>query len=484
MAYDLVDSLLSAGGEVTAWVRVSRLLEMYCRKLERSLLSWKETKRELEKECGQLMRASEVELAQLRRWGLVRLLPDWEAAWQCRQRRGRIMCQMADAAIEATSQRLVSAKQRARHGDTSVLTDGFCSVTPAAVAAAGYSVGRFKAELRSLDEEDRRRTAALLGLRPRLARKQNRGELLVEARDMDDFEEIVNDEREREGRLLARWLERSRDSACKPGEIRAFANYMAAAVAALLPVRAEEQAIDRVKGATLSVVLRRAHGMLVTAERRSWLATTDADWCAARGRLADKLATQSPHETAQWLACNPRLVVDSAATSSLLDGLDEDDPTLIAERLTGALNRLHDDANEALNDSVSADDLLPALALALLSTTTLRKPYADLYLAKTYADKTPELDYFLTTFDAALAVIRDLAAEVRTSQNGCDDNPIDMDRRRSFDGANFRSTFGFGSEENDDEDDICIMKELGDWINAQVAMEETMQLLSKEGWVS
>ena len=237
---DVVDSLLSLGGAYTEARRAGRLLAYYAQDIGREAARWRGAREAFEREAGQVEAASAQQQAQLRRWGLRRLRRPFAELAAARAARARAQAAAASAAENALLARGAEAAALLE-GDCcqAVLEAGFCQLAPRDVLAKSATLKARRAGLRARDEAVERAAAAARALRSRVAARtpQARVQALrraaAAAAEADavlrdpradtssrrnaaaartaaeaDADEILEDERHREGRLLAKWRAR------------------------------------------------------------------------------------------------------------------------------------------------------------------------------------------------------------------------------------------------------------------------------------
>ena len=514
-ATDVVDSLLSLGGAYTETRRAERLLAYYAQDISKEAARWRGAREAFEREAGQVEAAAAQQQAQLRRWGLRRLRRPFAELAAARAARARAQAAAASAAENALLARGDEAAALLE-GDScrAVLEAGFCQLAPRDVLAKSATLKARRSGLRARDEAVERAAAAARSLRSRVAARtpQARVQALrraaAAAAEADavlrdpradtssrrnaaaartaaeaDADEILEDERHREGRLLAKWRARVKDQDVAPRAVLAFANRFAEDVCDAFSGKEHRSSL-----ASLAARLctRGGRDFLIPQRRRRALAASDRRFLACQRRFCQRLSDCTPEEVARLVGATPPPCYDAHPMQPLrvLDDLGQP-PARLVEAVFEAFARITHSSNV-----MGAEDVLGLAVHALATSDGPMRPSTGLYVARVYGVRDPalcesgrdaEAKYLLTTLEAAVAAVAALgASEDATSTTEPETEPeVDDAISTEVDFAALAAEADADAYEGDD----ASLRELGRWLSTESAREDTVDLLRDEGWV-
>ena len=514
-ATDVVDSLLSLGGAYTETRRAERLLAYYAQDISKEAARWRGAREAFEREAGHVEAAAAQQQTQLRRWGLRRLRRPFAELAATRAARARAQAAAASAAENALLARGDEAAALLE-GDCreAVLEAGFCQLAPRDVLAKSATLKARRAGLRARDEAVERAAAAARALRSRVAARtpQARVQALrraaAAAAEADavlrdpradtssrrnaaaartaaeaDADEILEDERHREGRLLAKWRARVKDQDVAPRAVLAFANRFAEDVCDAFSGKEHRASL-----ASLAARLctRGGRDFLIPQRRRRALAASDRRFLACQRRFCQRLSDCTPEEVARLVGATPPPCYEAHPMQPLrvLDDLGQP-PARLVEAVFEAFARIAHSSN-----LMGAEDVLGLAVHALATSDGPMRPQTGLYVARVYGVRDPalcesgrdaEAKYLLTTLEAAVAAVAALgASEDATSTTEPETEPeVDDAISTEVDFAALAAEADADAYEGDD----VSLRELGRWLSTESAREDTVDLLRDEGWV-
>ena len=513
---DVVDSLLSLGGAYTEARRAGRLLAYYAQDIGREAARWRGAREAFEREAGQVEAASAQQQAQLRRWGLRRLRRPFAELAAARAARARAQAAAASAAENALLARGAEAAALLE-GDCcqAVLEAGFCQLAPRDVLAKSATLKARRSGLRARDEAVERAAAAARALRSRVAARtpQARVQALrraaAAAAEADavlrdpradtssrrnaaaarkaaeaDADEILEDERHREGRLLAKWRARVKEQDVAPRAVLAFANRFAEDVCDAFSGKEHRSSL-----ASLAARLctRGGRDFLIPQRRRRALAASDRRFLACQRRFCQRLRNLGPDEVARLVGATPPASYDAHPIQPLrvLDDLGQP-PARLVEAVFEAFARI-----TRSSTVMGAEDVL-GLAVHALATGDdgPMRPSTGLYVARVYGVRDPalcdsgrdaEAKYLLTTLEAAVAAVAALGASEEATSTTEPETEHDDDDATSTE-VDFAALAAEADADAYEGDDVSL-RELGKWLSTESAREDTVDLLRDEGWV-
>ena len=512
---DVVDSLLSLGGAYTEARRAGRLLAYYAQDIGREAARWRGAREAFEREAGQVEAASAQQQAQLRRWGLRRLRRPFAELAAARAARARAQAAAASAAENALLARGAEAAALLE-GDCreAVLEAGFCQLAPRDVLAKSATLKARRAGLRARDEAVERAAAAARALRSRVAARtpQARVQALrraaAAAAEADavlrdpradtssrrnaaaartaaeaDADEILEDERHREGRLLAKWRARVKDQDVAPRAVLAFANRFAEDVCDAFSGKEHRSSL-----ASLAARLctRGGRDFLIPQRRRRALAASDRRFLACQRRFCQRLSDCTPEEVVRLVGATPPPCYDAHPMQPLrvLDDLGQP-PARLVEAVFEAFARITHSSNV-----MGAEDVLGLAVHALATSDGPMRPSTGLYVARVYGVRDPalcesgrdaEAKYLLTTLEAAVAAVAALGASEEATSTTEPETEHDDDDAISTE-VDFAALAAEADADAYEGDDVSL-RELGKWLSTESAREDTVDLLRDEGWV-
>jgi len=514
-ATDFVDSMLSLGGVWTEDRRAGRILAYYVRDLEAEAARWATARDAFEREAAAVEAAATQQQVQLRRWGLRRLRRPFAELAAARINRARAQAAAAAAAGIALGGRTREAE--ALRGDAdrrreAVLEEGFCGLAPRDVLARSATLKARRSRLHDKDGAVERAAAQARTLRSRVVAKTapERVALLrkaaAAAADADailsnpkadtaerrtaaqrrsaaeaDGDEVLEDERHREGRLLSKWRARVAGDAA-PRAILAFSNRFAEDVGDAFGGIQHRAAL-----ASLAARLctRGGRSFLVPRRRLKALAASDRRFHEARQRVRTRLRNLPRADVERLVGCQAPQRYDDhpAAALRVLDDLSQP-PARLVEAVFECFARI------ACQSSVmGAED---ALGLAVLALATGNdgpaRPSTGLYVARVYGvrdpalragDRDAEAMYLLTTLEAAVAAVVELGDGDRPKDSETSATEDETDPYEEVDFAALAAEADADAGAGDDPS----LGELGAWLGSERAREDTVDLLRDEGWV-
>lgn len=514
-ATDFVDSMLSLGGVWTEDRRAGRILAYYVRDLEAEAARWATARDTFEREAAAVEAAATQQQVQLRRWGLRRLRRPFAELAAARINRARAQAAAAAAAGIALGGRTREAE--ALRGDAdrrreAVLEEGFCGLAPRDVLARSATLKARRSRLHDKDGAVERAAAQARTLRSRVVAKTapERVALLrkaaAAAADADailsnpkadtaerrtaaqrrsaaeaDGDEVLEDERHREGRLLSKWRARVAGDAA-PRAILAFSNRFAEDVGDAFGGIQHRAAL-----ASLAARLctRGGRSFLVPRRRLKALAASDRRFHEARQRVRTRLRNLPRADVERLVGCQAPQRYDDhpAAALRVLDDLSQP-PARLVEAVFECFARI------ACQSSVmGAEDAL-GLAVHALATGNdgPARPSTGLYVARVYGvrdpalragDRDAEAKYLLTTLEAAVAAVVELGDGDRPKDSETSATEDETDPYEEVDFAALAAEADADAGAGDDPS----LGELGAWLGSERAREDTVDLLRDEGWV-
>ena len=246
-----------------------------------------------------------------------------------------------------------------------------------------------------------------------------------------DGDEVLEDQREREGRLLARWRKRAAKNDASPSAVLGFCGSFGPRVEDAFRVDARRGAAAR--SLAFALATRGDRSRLVPRKKRDALAAADARFRERRRRAAARFAAASSTDAAALVglsehvmkALPPRTAPpprrpDGPSFAEALAPFDDTTlaPAALIEAIFEAFRRLTAAAGAC---SVGAEDCLGLAVLALVTDPRApERPLSALYVSRVYGvrdpaliarDRDAEALYLVTTLDAAVAAVFQLGGE-------------------------------------------------------------------------
>lgn len=287
---DPIDVVLSWGGSATSQQRAARLLKNYRADLHREMATWRSTAAALAAEGDRLEELRLSQEVKLVRWGLASVAPAFSALGDARARRARLQRDMAAAAFAALEARAGEALAVGAGPGDVVEARAFTGRSPGDVLGAWEPLVDARRRLDACEAEVEDQAAAVRALQPVIERRSGprrretvaaaagalaRGDAASREAAELDVEGALLDQREREGRLLARWLDKVRGQPITPREIVGFANYFAEHALRSFAVPPDAERALRSRAARLAH-RRATRRLLVPPNRRPQLEARDA----------------------------------------------------------------------------------------------------------------------------------------------------------------------------------------------------------------
>ena len=299
-----------------------------------------------------------------------------------------------------------------------------------------------------------------------------------------DADEILEDERHREGRLLAKWRARVKEQDVAPRAVLAFANRFAEDVCDAFSGKEHRSSL-----ASLAARLctRGGRDFLIPQRRRRALAASDRRFLACQRRFCQRLRNLGPDEVARLVGATPPASYDAHPIQPLrvLDDLGQP-PARLVEAVFEAFARI-----TRSSTVMGAEDVL-GLAVHALATGDdgPMRPSTGLYVARVYGVRDPalcdsgrdaEAKYLLTTLEAAVAAVAALGASEEATSTTEPETEHDDDDAISTE-VDFAALAAEADADAYEGDDVSL-RELGKWLSTESAREDTVDLLRDEGWV-
>ncbi|KAJ1449836.1 hypothetical protein M885DRAFT_572175 [Pelagophyceae sp. CCMP2097] len=543
---DVLDTVLSWGGAAAAPRRARRRLLRRRAALRNEAAAWHGSRAGLVAEENAVKSQSAEQQAQLRKWGLKRLTPAFAALAASRLRRAELQRDEATAACRSLETRAKELSDVLEMPAAEQMRAAEALEAPDALLRPCEELQRLRQLLRDVEAAIEAQVQAVRALRPAVAPRPRsvRATLLrgcaenfqrldaaassnwaaavrtdcsedgatdTDTCSNDDVFDEVSDEREREGRLLARWRERSLGAQPAPRAVIAFANYFGDTIADAYALEAPLR--PALRSLALSLAVRSLN--VISPPTQAKLDVADLGWRQDVRRLSaavvsDVAGLPADLHGSTFPECGKHLA-----------RLDDEDaaPSDLLRTLFDAFRELHAEAHEALEANavecraLAADDVLPALVCALLgdcfvealdagdapesNACVVSAPHRALHLIRAFAlhDATlsegrGEATYFATTLDAALEHVKRFAtgdspaaADLPPPPRRGEDYP---DAVGDFDATAFDVLAVEADEEasarrSADERALC---DLGSFIGKNAEMEDALDLLRNEGWMA